>query len=670
VSIDINDEIVQDFLVEVGEIIEQLGEQLVSLESQPDDVDVLNCVFRGFHTIKGGAGFLALDALVDVCHKAENIFDLLRRGDRSVNPDLMDNILQALDSIQEMYAQIQVGNMPEPAAADLIEKLEKYSHAETVEEAKESTAAVEVNVDMPVEPEQVAADSGDTETQNASASNDITEEEFDRLLDELHGEGKAIGGDQVAVPAGESQKKEVAAAASDEITEDEFEALLDELQSQNKGAFAENDSANTEKSPDSKSKVAVAAVENKPAAAKKKPAEPVAEKKPVADATVRVETGTLDRIMNMVGELVLLRNRLVNLDSAIGDDEMSATVSSLDVVTADLQSSVMKTRMQPIKKIFGRFPRVVRDVARSLDKQVVLETMGEDTDLDKNLVEALTDPLIHLVRNAVDHGVEVPAVREAAGKTAQGTIMLSAEQQGDHILLKISDDGAGMDADVLRGKAVEKGLMDETAVARLSDQECFNFIFLPGFSTKEQVSDISGRGVGMDVVKTKLNQLSGTVEIDSVLGKGTTISIKVPLTLAIMPTLMVELGDMEQIFALPLVNVNEILDLDEDRINVVDGQKVILVRGKPLPLFRLGNWLTPSGSDELNKGHVVVVTIGTLHLGLLVDKLIGREEVVIKPLGALLQGTNGLTGATVTGNGKIALILDLPGLIQAYAHMR
>ncbi|MEQ8938482.1 MAG: chemotaxis protein CheA, partial [Gammaproteobacteria bacterium] len=303
-----------------------------------------------------------------------------------------------------------------------------------------------------------------------------------------------------------------------------------------------------------------------------------------------------------------------------------------------------------------------------LKKEVVLEMIGEETDLDKNLVEALADPLVHLVRNSVDHGVEMPDVREAAGKPRQGTVVLSAEQEGDHILLTIQDDGAGIDADVLRQKVVEKGLMDEDAVSRLSDKEVYNLIFLPGFSTKQEISDISGRGVGMDVVKTRINQLNGMIDIDSTRGKGTIMSIKVPLTLAIMPTLMVKLGKEQQTFALPLVNVNEIIELDTNRINKVDGQSVIIVRGKPIPLFYLNGLLHNSGIKyEGGSAHVVIVSVGTSHVGLLVDKLLGREEVVIKPLGAMLQGTRGLAGATITGNGKIALIVDLPDLIQARA---
>ena len=299
-----------------------------------------------------------------------------------------------------------------------------------------------------------------------------------------------------------------------------------------------------------------------------------------AETTVRVDTARLDEIMNMVGELVLVRNRLVRLGLSIHDEDMAKALSNLDVVTADLQTSVMKTRMQPIKKVFGRFPRLVRDLARQLKKEISLELVGEDTDLDKNLVEALADPLVHLVRNAVDHGCETPEEREAAGKSRCGRVVLSAEQEGDHILLSISDDGKGMDANVLRAIAVKKGLMDKDAADRLSENDCYNLIFAPGFSTKTEISDVSGRGVGMDVVKTKIAQLNGSLSIESALGRGSKIVIKVPLTLAIMPTLMVMLGN--QAFAFPLVNVNEIFHLDLSRTNVVDGQEVVIVR-RPCP---------------------------------------------------------------------------------------
>lgn len=376
--------------------------------------------------------------------------------------------------------------------------------------------------------------------------------------------------------------------------------------------------------------------------------------------------------MNMVGELVLVRNRLVRLGLETSDEPMQKAVANLDVVTGDLQSAVMKTRMQPIKKVFGRFPRVVRDLARNLKKEISLELQGEETDLDKNLVEALADPLVHLVRNSVDHGIETPEIREKNNKSREGTVILAAEQEGDHILLSITDDGAGMDPDALRNKAVEKGVLDADAAARLTDVEAYNLIFAPGFSTKAEISDVSGRGVGMDVVKTKISQLNGSIEINSKIGEGTQFLIKVPLTLAIMPTLMILLEN--QTFALPLVSVNEIFNMDLAKSNIVDGQECITIREKAIPMFYLKKWLVVQGAmrrvenDHMSheQGHVVIVSVGTQRVGFVVDQLIGQEEVVIKPLGKMLQGTPGMAGATITGDGTIALILDVPSMLKQY----
>ena len=526
------------------------------------------------------------------------------------------------------------------------------------------------------------------ETVGSGGDDEITEDEFEALLDQLHGKGKHGGVPQTEEPPATTQPAtaaEVSGASDDEISEDEFEALLDQLHGKGKhGGVPQGEtsasgvsaisSSETARPPVSKPATAVA-----PSTPVKKTESPAPRKKPETHApqtetTVRVDTKRLDDIMNMVGELVLVRNRLATLSNAeesthsVAREEMGKAIANLDVVTGDLQAAVMKTRMQPIKKVFGRFPRVVRDLARSLNKEVNLVMQGEDTDLDKNLVEALADPLVHLVRNAVDHGIEMPADREAKGKPRAGSLRLAAEQEGDHILLLIEDDGAGMDADVLRRKAVEKGVLDEEAATRLDDRECFNLIFAPGFSTKSEISDISGRGVGMDVVKTRIAQLNGSVEIDSELGKGTLLSIKVPLTLAIMPTLMIKLD--AQTFALPLVSVSEIFNLDLTNTNMVDGQLVVMVRERALPLFYLSRWLVHDvarGRSLPESGHVVVVHIGTQQVGFVVDQLIGQEEVVIKPLGAMLHGTAGMAGATITGDGKIALILDVPGLMRAYA---
>ncbi|EAR09408.1 chemotaxis protein CheA [Reinekea blandensis] len=729
-----DDEILQDFLVEAGEILEQLSEQLVELENAPEDQDLLNAIFRGFHTVKGGAGFLQLTELVDCCHAAENVFDTLRNGHRVVDSDLMDTVLKALDAVNDMFSSVKHGDALTPADPELIEVLHFYAKpqaetegqpipgADVVESAPaEPSASDDTTAEEPVaggEPgdditdsefeqlldaitegadEQPPAESGAASADSGSSAggeDEITEEEFEALLDQLHGKGKMTVGSAdsasetqpVSEPPEASSSK--SSSDSDEITDDEFEALLDQLHG--KGKFSVENGAESTSEPKAptpppeppKAEVPAAS----PAATKAEPEKVEPEKsaaprgnsaaakapaKPSSssqDTTVRVDTQRLDDIMNMVGELVLVRNRLVRLGAELENESLQKAVGNLNVVTADLQTSVMKTRMQPIKKVFGRFPRVVRDLARSLKKEVNLELVGEDTDLDKNLVDALADPLVHLVRNSVDHGVEAPDVREANGKPRMGRIVLSAQQEGDHILLTISDDGGGMDPDKLRAIAVKRGVMDQDSADRLSDKECFNLIFAPGFSTKTEISDVSGRGVGMDVVKTKISQLNGTIDIESAMGQGTVINIKVPLTLAIMPTLMVMLQN--QAFALPLVSVNEIFHLDLSQTNVVDGREVVIVRGKPIPLYYLKRWLIRGyvgSGDDGQSGHVVVVSVGTQSVGFVVDQLIGQEEVVIKPLGEMLQGTDGMAGATITGDGRIALILDVPSLLKAHA---
>ncbi|TDV48240.1 two-component system chemotaxis sensor kinase CheA [Pseudomonas graminis] len=766
-----DEEILQDFLVEAGEILELLSEQLVELESRPDDADLLNAIFRGFHTVKGGAGFLQLNELVECCHIAENVFDILRKGERRVDSELMDVVLEALDTVNSMFGQVRERSSVTPATPELLAALARLAEPASAEEVAAAPVVVEEPVaeapseditDLefeqlldslnavkaqaagapapaaaaaaPAAPAPVAAPPAaavsaapagtaasdeitDAEFESlldqlhgkgqfavdavqppaavtpsaAPASDEITDDEFESLLDQLHGKGSfspdAVG---AAAPAAAAPAAPVApaapskAAASDEITDNEFEDLLDQLHGKGKfepAVAAAAPAAAQAKTPEPAAKAepakatpaaaAPAKAAPAPAPAPARAAAPAASEKPPAEAetTVRVDTARLDEIMNMVGELVLVRNRLVRLGANSADEAMSKAVSNLDVVTADLQTAVMKTRMQPIKKVFGRFPRLVRDLARQLKKEISLELVGEETDLDKNLVEALADPLVHLVRNAVDHGIESPEEREASGKPRNGRVILAAEQEGDHILLSISDDGKGMDPAVLRAIAVKRGVMDKDAADRLSDTDCYNLIFAPGFSTKTEISDVSGRGVGMDVVKTKIAQLNGSISIDSTKGLGSKIIIKVPLTLAIMPTLMVMLGN--QAFAFPLVNVNEIFHLDLSTTNVVDGQEVVIVRDKALPLFYLKRWLVSSAAhEEQREGHVVILSVGTQRIGFVVDQLVGQEEVVIKPLGKMLQGTPGMSGATITGDGRIALILDVPSMLKRYAARR
>ena len=738
-----DEEILQDFLVEAGEILEQLSEQLVELESRPDDADLLNAIFRGFHTVKGGAGFLQLNELVECCHIAENVFDILRKGERRVDSELMDVVLEALDAVNGMFTEVRerspitaatpellaaLARLAEPQMADEAAPVAEVAQAPVAEESGDITDnefeqlldslnAVKAQAEAPVA-------AAPTPASDAAASDEITDAEFESLLDQLHGKGQ-FAVDAVAAPAPAAPAAPKAAGDSSDITDDEFEALLDQLHGKGnfavdalesaiasvpaaaaptakaaggdlisdhefeslldelhgKGKFTEVGTGTVVTAPAAKAPAAAAKPEPKveapkpaaaaaPAPARAAPSAPPPEK-PASEAetTVRVDTARLDEIMNMVGELVLVRNRLVRLGANSADEAMSKAVSNLDVVTADLQTAVMKTRMQPIKKVFGRFPRLVRDLARQLKKEINLELVGEETDLDKNLVEALADPLVHLVRNAVDHGIESPEEREASGKSRGGRVVLAAEQEGDHILLSISDDGKGMDPNVLRSIAVKRGVMDKDAADRLSDTECYNLIFAPGFSTKTEISDVSGRGVGMDVVKTKISQLNGSINIYSTKGQGSKIVIKVPLTLAIMPTLMVMLGN--QAFAFPLVNVNEIFHLDLSTTNVVDGQEVVIVRDKALPLFYLKRWLVSSAAhEEQREGHVVILSVGTQRIGFVVDQLVGQEEVVIKPLGKMLQGTPGMSGATITGDGRIALILDVPSMLKRYATKR
>ncbi|KKA08625.1 chemotaxis protein CheA [Pseudomonas ogarae] len=745
-----DEEILQDFLVEAGEILEQLSEQLVELESRPDDADLLNAIFRGFHTVKGGAGFLQLNELVECCHIAENVFDILRKGERRVDSELMDVVLEALDAVNSMFSEVRERSPITAATPELLAALSRLAEPQSADEAApvaeavveepvaevsgditdnefeqllDSLNAVKAQAEAPAAPSAPAAPAADgagsdeitdaefeslldqlhgkgqfapdavvpaaapAAPKAAGDSSDITDDEFEALLDQLHGKGTfAVDALDSAIASAPTPAKPAAAAAgSDLISDHEFESLLDELHG--KGKFSEVGTASavpaaaTAAAPAAKAVPKPAAKASEPKAEPAKPAAaapaparaPAAApaEKPASEAetTVRVDTARLDEIMNMVGELVLVRNRLVRLGLNSQDEAMSKAVSNLDVVTADLQTAVMKTRMQPIKKVFGRFPRLVRDLARQLKKEINLELVGEETDLDKNLVEALADPLVHLVRNAVDHGIESPEEREASGKVRGGKVILAAEQEGDHILLSISDDGKGMDPNVLRAIAVKRGVMDKDAADRLSDTECYNLIFAPGFSTKTEISDVSGRGVGMDVVKTKISQLNGSINIYSTKGLGSKIVIKVPLTLAIMPTLMVMLGN--QAFAFPLVNVNEIFHLDLSRTNVVDGQEVVIVRDKALPLFYLKRWLVSSAAHvEQGEGHVVILSVGTQRIGFVVDQLVGQEEVVIKPLGKMLQGTPGMSGATITGDGRIALILDVPSMLKRYAARR
>ncbi|CAH0064420.1 MULTISPECIES: chemotaxis protein CheA [Stenotrophomonas] len=606
----VSDDITADFIIEAQEILDRLGEQLVSLEQAPQDSDQLNAVFRGYHTLKGGAGFLGVTAMVELCHAAEEALGAARAGQAVLQAHHFDAAQQSLDYLQSMLDAVSSGTEPGYAPPDLIAQFDVHGGAVAAPAAAAAPAA--------------------------GGSDLITDDEFEALLDQLHG-GNA--------PTAVAPAKK---ADDGLISEDEFEALLDQLH----GGAA----------PGTKPAAAMApapAAAPRPVAAPAPVAKPAA--KPLAEAehTVRVDTKRLDAIVNLIGELVLSRNRLKTLRARLRDEELDRAVSTLDIATARLQSAVMRTRMQPVGKVFSRFPKVARDVARSLKKEVDLELIGAETELDRNLVEALADPLVHLVRNAIDHGVEMPDLREAQGKPRMGHVRLSAQQEGDYVSIEVQDDGAGIDPEKLRAKAREKGLIDPEAAARLSSEECLHLVFLPGFSTKQQVTDISGRGVGMDVVQSRIRELSGQIQIQSELGRGSRFLIRVPLTLAILPTLLVQAG--EDVYALPLARVMEVLHAPRTSLGWFDGRAVLDRRSHTLPLVDLRQWLdvTPAASPLLT---IVVLQAGEARFGLVVDQVRGREEVVIKPLPKALRGLRGYAGATLIGDGRMALILDVDGL--------
>ncbi|SDF10435.1 chemotaxis protein CheA [Dyella sp. 333MFSha] len=672
-SVELDNELLNVFLIEARELLESLGEQLVDLEASPNDTELLNAVFRAFHTVKGGAGFLGLNPMVELCHRGEDLLNEARNGTIVLNAAFMDALLESLDLLNDMMRAADGGVPIEPAPRSLLDRLLIPGRAVS---AAPVALAVPVSSPVaapsapkaydPIEDEfEAMLDAARTDRAPAPASSaTINDDEFEALLDSLYGTG-APGADSAAVSASAPTPAPVVAAAAplpsnnDAISDDEFEALLDSLHG-TAAPGAVGGAAPVVASTPALAVVPVAAPAPPAVAAPAAKAAPAAagEKRAAsaADTTVRVDTHRLDSLVDAAGELVLVRNRLTSLAPRGGNDPMERAIGELERVAEDLQNAVLRMRMQPVGKLFSRFPRIIRDLARQLGKEIELVTEGEETDIDRTVVEALADPLVHLLRNAVDHGIEMPDVRAAEGKSRLGTVRLAAGQYGDRIVITVTDDGKGMDPEVLRRKAVEKGLMDAEQAARLDERECYEIVFRPGFSTASTVSDISGRGVGMDVVKTKIVELGGTLSIDSRVGHGSTVRLSVPLTLAIMRVLMVRVG--HRLLSLPLSNVTEVFELVPGQIQELDGRIVASHRQRALPLADLGHWAGVSGKG----GHVVVVQIGHQTLGCLVDEVLGREDVMAKPLGPFLKDVPGVAGATITGDGRISLVLDLAGL--------
>lgn len=623
-------EILNDFLTESGEMIEVLDQRFVTLESDPANKDLLNEIFRAMHSMKGSAGFLGFTHLVDVAHRAENILNKLRQGEMAVIPAVITVILEAVDTIKLLMADIRESStdthVPTEAVARKMDEILAGNYGQAGETADQALSAPQVQHPSP-QPVQA----GPT-TAECAAAPQAPAPESARLGEILVNEGLA-------------SKEQVFDALNQQQHQPDPKTPLGEILLQAK--------AITERALDH----ALQKQEKQG-----KPAE--------EDATIRVETKRLDSVMNLVGELVLGRNRLIKIGTQLEQTHetdpqvraLSETLAQLNLVTTDLQLAVMKTRMLPIKKVFAKLPRMVRDLSQKLSKQVRLELHGEETELDKSVADEIGDPLVHLVRNAIDHGIETPLERQQKGKPSEGVLRILASQEGNSIVIRIQDDGRGIPVERVKAKALARGLISEAELATMEPREIVNLIFLPGFSTAEKVTDVSGRGVGMDVVRTNIRKINGSVEVESEQGKGSQIVIKLPLTIAIIQALMVEVE--RSIFAIPLSSVIEAVRITKNDIKTINGREVLHLRDRVLPLIRLAQEFEIPADPDRGRFYVVVAALGDRRVGVVVDELRSQEEVVIKSIWDYLENVKGVSGATITGEGKVVLILDISELVQ------
>ncbi|TCK04567.1 chemotaxis protein CheA [Phorcysia thermohydrogeniphila] len=630
-------EILEEFLVEAEEILENLDQDLVDLENNPQDKELLNKIFRGMHTLKGGAGFLNLTPIVEIAHRIEDVFNKLRNDEMELTPELMDVILEGIDQLK--------------SALQMLKEREELPDIEEIQ-------TLLSKLDAALKGEEPSQEREKREEEIQEGEIEFVEgisEELKKLI--LRFPDKDLAGilEEIILMPPDERPMEVIP---------EIEKLIEE------GKDVKDLIKPKEKKEEPQLPPPPPPAEKKeefPPRSTKKQEKKQSEKK--SSETIRIDVERVENLMNLVGEIVLDRNRILRVTADVDREcrseaveKLIEAVTSLDRTVSDLQVAVMKLRMQPIKKIFSKFPRVVRDLARKLGKKVQLIIEGEDTELDRSILDKLEDPLIHLVRNAVDHGIEPPEERVQKGKPETGTIRLFAFHEGDHIVVGIEDDGRGIDPEKVKKKALEKGLITPEQAAQMSDKEAYELLFLPGFSTAEKVSDVSGRGVGMDVVASTIHSLRGSIEIDSELGKGTTILLKLPLTVAIIRTLMI--GIRGQVYAVPLHSVVEVVRYDESLVKEVGSFKSFMLRDEVLPLFSLNELLEVEDEDE--KHFIVIVKVGERLIAVSIEALYGEEEIVIKSLGELLSDIPGIAGATIAGDGRVVLILDLNSLLSDY----
>jgi len=622
VKMDDMQEILEDFLVEAFELIEQIDHDLVELEANPEDLELLNSIFRVAHTVKGSSSFLNFDVLTKLTHHMEDVLNKARHGDLKITPDIMDVVLESVDKMKTLLHSIRDNGNDTAIGMDIAPicgKLTAISEGEELTEKTQTQDELNVSQEAPAVEEQIQ-----------------TPEQEDIDVNQL----------------------------SDSEVEAEIERLLKARKAEDQ-ARREKKKANQTSAPMPKSSTP-------------KPSVNTEKKVPAAggggssmEQTIRVEVKRLDHLMNLIGELVLGKNRLIQIYDDVEEryegekflEELNQVVSQLSIITTDVQLAVMKTRMQPIAKVFNKFPRVVRDLSRELGKQIELEITGEETELDKSIVEEIGDPIMHMIRNSCDHGVEDPATRVAAGKPEKGVVQLKAYNEGNHIVIEIADDGKGLDANMLKQKAIEKNLISEKEADQMTDKEAFMIIFKPGFSTAAKITNVSGRGVGMDVVKTNVEKLNGIIEVDSELGKGSVFKLKIPLTLAIIQSLLV--GTQEEYYAIPLASVLETVRVPIDNIYTIEGKNVLRLRDEVLSLVRLSDVFgVKQVLESGDQTYVVVIGVAESKLGIIVDTLVGQEEIVIKSMGDYLQNIQGIAGATIRGDGRVTLIVDVGAMMD------
>ncbi|WRF42163.1 chemotaxis histidine kinase/response regulator CheAY2 [Helicobacter pylori] len=644
-------EIMEDFLIEAFEMNEQLDQDLVELEHNPEDLDLLNRIFRVAHTIKGSSSFLNLNILTHLTHNMEDVLNRARKGEIKITPDIMDVVLRSIDLMKTLLVTIRdtgsdTNNGKENEIEEAVKQLQAIT-SQNLEGAKEGTKEAPKKENQEEAKKENIKENQENKAKATTTANPASDN-----------------------PLANEPDLDYTNMSAEEV-EAEIERLLNKRQEADKKRRAQ-------KKQEAKPKQEVAPKTETPKTPKtetkaKAKADTEENKAPSigVEQTVRVDVRRLDHLMNLIGELVLGKNRLIRIYGDVEErydgekflEELNQVVSSISAVTTDLQLAVMKTRMQPVGKVFNKFPRMVRDLSRELGKSIELIIEGEETELDKSIVEEIGDPLIHIIRNSCDHGIEPLEERRRLNKPETGKVQLSAYNEGNHIVIKISDDGKGLDPVMLKEKAVEKGVISERDAEGMSDREAFNLIFKPGFSTAKVVSNVSGRGVGMDVVKTNIEKLNGIIEIDSEVGVGTTQKLKIPLTLAIIQALLV--GVQEEYYAIPLSSVLETVRISQDEIYTVDGKSVLRLRDEVLSLVRLSDIFKVDAILESNSDvYVVIIGLADQKIGVIVDYLIGQEEVVIKSLGYYLKNTRGIAGATVRGDGKITLIVDVGAMMD------